>query len=98
MSSIAESLGGEPRRTGLHEVWLELSSGTRAMVGVDLPDAAAASALANRWIHLTVDQPDGWHQTHPGSGVVVRGRAVIAIKAQPQERKSKLRPREGVWI
>ena len=98
MSAIAESLGGEPRRTGLHEVWLELSSGTRTLVGSDLPDAAAASTVANRWIHLTADQPDGWHETRPGSGVVVRGSAVIAIRAQPQERKSKLRPREGVWL
>lgn len=87
----SESLG--------HEVWLELTSGTRVIVGRRLPTRAAAGAVANYWIALTRDHPDDWHETLPHSGVVVRGSAVIAIKAQAEAKPSRLRgPREGVWL
>ena len=83
----------------VHEVWLELTSGTRVIVGRDLPDVPTANDLASRWIGLARDRPDELHETRPGSGCVVRGSAIIAIKAQPQAPVSKLRGfREGVWL
>jgi hypothetical protein len=82
----------------LHEVWLELSSGSRVIVGRDLPDRAAASAVANNWIRIAREE-DGLHETMPGSGVVVRATAIVAIKAQPQPPKNWLRgPRDGSWL
>ncbi len=81
-----------------HEVWLELSSGSRVVVGRDLPDSAAASAVANRWIAIAGGE-DRLHETTPGSGVVVRATAIVAIKAQPQPQTNWLRgPREGSWL
>jgi hypothetical protein len=87
----------------LHEVWLELSSGTRVIVGSDLPDVPAANAVARRWRELAEGQPDVLHETMPGSGCVVRGSAIIAIKADQQPKPSKLEgvlkvPRDGVWL
>jgi hypothetical protein len=89
--------------TTLHEVWLELSSGTRVIVGSDLPDVPAANAVARRWRELAEGQPDVLHETMPGSGCVVRGSAVIAIKAGLQPKPGKLEgvlkvPRDGVWL
>lgn len=82
----------------LHEVWLELTSGTRVIVGRDLSSKAAASAVANHWIAIARDQ-DGLHESSPGSGVVVRATAIIAIKAQTQPGKSFLTgPRDGSWL
>lgn len=82
----------------LHEVWVELSSGSRAIVGRSLPDRAAASLVANRWIAIARSE-DGLHETLPGSGVVVRASAIIAIKAQPQPVRSWVNgPREGSWL
>ncbi|MET3806626.1 hypothetical protein ABIB25_003642 [Nakamurella sp. UYEF19] len=82
----------------LHEVWIELSSGTRVIVGHDLPDRAAASAIANRWIAIAREE-DGLHETTPGSGVVVRATAIVAIKAQVQPTKNWVRgPRDGSWL
>lgn len=82
----------------VHEVWLELSSGSRVSVGHDLPDRAAASAVANRWIAIARAN-DGLHETAPGSGVVVRAAAIIAIKAQAQPATNWLKgPREGSWL
>lgn len=84
--------------TERHEVWLELCSGSRVSVGHDLPDRAAASAVANRWIAIAREQ-DGLHETTPGSGVVVRAAAIIAIKAQLQPTPNWLKgPREGSWL
>ena len=81
-----------------HEVWLELTSGTRVIVGFDLPDRAAASVVANRWIAIAREE-DGLHEARPGSGVVVRATSIIAIKAQVQPAKSFLRgPRDGSWL
>ncbi|SDP16109.1 hypothetical protein SAMN04515671_3080 [Nakamurella panacisegetis] len=81
-----------------HEVFLELTSGTRVIVGSNLPDRAAASLVANRWIVIAREE-DGLHETHPGSGVVVRATSIIAIKAQVQPAKSFLRgPRDGSWL
>ncbi len=83
----------------LHEVWLELSSGTRVIVGSDLPDVPAANAVASRWRLLAESLPDDLHETMPGSGCVVRGSAIVAIRAQPQPKAgSLLHPREGVWL
>jgi hypothetical protein len=82
----------------LHEVWLELSSGSRVVVGQNLADRAAASVVANRWIAIAREE-DGLHETIPGSGVVVRATAIVAIKAQLQPAKSWLRgPRDGSWL
>ena len=82
----------------LHEVWVELSSGSRAIVGRSLPDRAAASLVANRWIAIARSE-DGLHETTPGSGVVVRASAIIAIKAQPQPVKNWVSgPRDGSWL
>jgi hypothetical protein len=87
----------------LQEVWLELSSGTRVLVGSDLPDVPAANALARRWRELAESRPDDMHETVTGSGCIVRGSAIIAIKAQEQPKPSKLEgvikvPRPGVWL
>ncbi len=82
----------------LHEVFLELTSGTRVIVGRGLPSSAAASLVANRWIAIAREE-DGLHETLPGSGVVVRATAIIAIKAQLQPAKNWARgPREGSWL
>jgi hypothetical protein len=82
----------------LHEVWLELSSGTRVLVGQNLPDRLSASAVANRWIAIAREE-DGLHETNPGSGVVIRATAIIAIKAQIQPRQNWVRgPRDGSWL
>ena len=89
-------MAGAPEE--LHEVWLELSSGSRVIVGRNLADRAAASVVANRWIAIAREE-DGLHETTPGSGVVVRATAIIAIKAQLQPAKSWLRgPRDGSWL
>ncbi|QNK79263.1 hypothetical protein [Nakamurella sp. PAMC28650] len=82
----------------LHEVWLELTSGTRVLVGHNLPSKAAASVVANRWIAIAREE-DGLHESAPGSGVVVRATAIVAIKAQIQPVKSFLAgPRDGSWL
>jgi hypothetical protein len=82
----------------LHEVWIELTSGSRAIVGRSLPDRTAASLVANRWIAIARSE-DGLHETMPGSGVVVRATAIIAIKAQPQPSKNWINgPRDGSWL
>ncbi len=82
----------------VHEVWLELSSGTRVIVGRNLPDKMTASLVANRWIAIAREE-DGLHETMPGSGLVIRATAIIAIKAQVQPVKSWARgPRDGSWL
>ena len=87
----------------LHEVWLELSSGTRVLVGSDLPDVPAANAVASRWKQLAQSAPDELHETARGSGCVVRGSAIIAIKAQQQAKPGLMEgvfkvARPGVWL
>ncbi len=86
-----------------HEVWLELASGSRVLVGTDLPDVPAANAVARRWREIAETQPDGMHETMPGSGCIVRGSAIIAIKAQPQPKPAKAAAllklgRDGQWL
>jgi hypothetical protein len=82
----------------LHEVWIELSSGSRVIVGRSLPDRATASLVANRWIAIARSE-DGLHETVPGSGVVVRASAIIAVKAQVQPAKNWVTgPRDGSWL
>jgi hypothetical protein len=86
-----------------HEVWLELSSGTRVLVGNELPDVQAANAVASRWKEIAETAPDQLHETIRGSGVIVRGSAIIAIKAQAQPKPSSIGalvkvPRDGNWL
>jgi hypothetical protein len=87
----------------LHEVWLELSSGSRVLVGTDLPDVPAANDVARHWRQLAETEPDILHETMPGSGCIVRGSAIIAIKAQHQAKpgvaETLLRvERPGSWL
>ena len=86
-----------------HEVWLELSSGSRVLVGTDLPDVPSANAVARRWRQLAETEPDILHETMPGSGCIVRGSAIIAIKAQLQPTQSVAEnllrvERPGIWL
>jgi hypothetical protein len=86
-----------------HEVWLELVSGSRVLVGTDLPDVPAANDIARRWRQIAETQPDVLHETMPGSGCIVRGSAIIAIKAQPQPKPGKAETllklsRDGTWL
>jgi hypothetical protein len=86
-----------------HEVWLELTSGTRVLVGTELPDIPAANALATHWKDLAENSPNELHETERGSGVVVRGSAIVAIKAQEESKAKTLgglikAPREGSWL
>lgn len=86
-----------------HEVFLELSSGSRVVVGRDLPDVASANDVARRWRQLAETEPDLLHETLPGSGCIVRGSAIVAIKAHHQPRAGKAQglfkpPREGTWL
>lgn len=86
-----------------HEVWLELVSGSRVVVGKDLPDVPAANAIARRWREIAETQPDVLHETIPGSGCIVRGSAIIAIKAQQQPKPGKAETllklrRDGTWL
>ncbi len=87
-----------------HEVFLELSSGTRVLVGTELPDVVAANDLARRWRQIAETEPDILHETMPGSGVIVRGSAIIAIKAQHQAKAGLAEGllgrtiREGSWL
>lgn len=92
-------VGDGNRVTAVHEVYLELCSGSRVLVGTDLADVAAANAVARRWRQIAETEPDAMHETMPGSGCIVRGSAIAAIKAQPQPAKSLLKsPREGSWL
>lgn len=83
-----------------HEVWLELASGTRVLVGTELADVDAANDVARRWRALAETRPDELHETLPGSGVVVRGSAIIAIKAQAERKPGAIlkTTREGSWL
>jgi hypothetical protein len=86
-----------------HEVFLELSSGTRVLVATDLPDVASANVVARRWRQIAEIEPDVLHETMPGSGCIVRGSAIVAIKAQPQPKPNKAEAllkvgREGSWL
>lgn len=88
----------------LHEVFLELASGTRVLVGHDLPDVKAANDVARHWRQLAETEPDILHETMPGSGCIVRGSAIIAIKAQHQAKPGFAEGllgrtiREGSWL
>ncbi|HZC72437.1 MAG TPA: hypothetical protein VE442_17200 [Jatrophihabitans sp.] len=87
----------------LHEVYLELSSGTRVLVGADLPDVAAANEVARRWRQIAETEPDIMHETMLGSGCIVRGSAIIAIKAQHQPKRNRAEAllkvgRDGPWL
>jgi hypothetical protein len=87
-----------------HEVFLELSSGSRVLVGTDLPDVAAANAIARHWRQLAETEPDILHETMPGSGCIVRGSAIVAIKARPMAAPSRAQTLlgtaapDGTWL
>jgi len=86
-----------------HEVFIELSSGTRVLVGTDLADVRAASEVATHWKGLAEHRPDELHETQPGSGVVVRGSSIVAIKAQHTPKQGPMAgvikvPRDGSWL
>lgn len=87
-----------------HEVFLELSSGSRVLVGTDLPDVAAANDVARHWRQIAETEPDILHETMPGSGCIVRGSAIIAIKARPVATPSRAQSLlgtaapEGSWL
>ena len=87
----------------LHEVWLELASGSRVLVGTDLADVPAANAVARHWRQIAETEPDIMHETMPGSGCIVRGSAIVAIKAQRQPKPGKAEAllklgRDGTWL
>jgi hypothetical protein len=84
----------------LHEVWLELVSGSRVLVGTDLPDVPSANTIARHWRQLAETEPDIMHETTAGSGCVVRGSAIVAIKAQHQPKPAGMLKggREGTWL
>jgi hypothetical protein len=87
-----------------HEVFVELASGSRVLVGTDLPDVPSANAIARRWRELAETQPELFHETMPGSGCIVRGSAIVAIKAQKRRDAGKVQARfgggrrEGNWL
>ena len=94
---------GQTHTMATHEVWLELSSGTRVLVGSELPDVQAANAVASRWKEIAERALGQLHETTRGSGVVVRDSAIIAIKAQAEPKPSSLGslvkiPRDGNWL
>jgi hypothetical protein len=73
------------------------------LVGSELPDVQAANAVATRWKELAETRMDELHETIRGSGVVVRGSAIVAIKAQQEPKPSSLSsmvkiPRDGSWL
>jgi hypothetical protein len=87
----------------LHEVWLELVSGTRVLVGKDLADHAAASEVARHWRSIAESSSDRLYESMPKSGTLIRGSSIIAIKAQTQPKASKLEgvlkvDRAGSWL
>ncbi len=85
--------------SGTHEVWIELTSGSRAIVGQGLGSAAEASALARTWLLFARADGDEFHETMPGSGIVVRGNAIVAVRAQREVIRGRLAgPREGWWL
>src|ERR1700712_5259813 len=86
-----------------HEVWLELSSGTRVIVGSGLPNVRAASAVATQWKEIAETSPNELHETERGSGIAIRGSAIVAIKAQEESKVKTLgglikAPRDGSWL
>ncbi|MTD16451.1 hypothetical protein GIS00_21170 [Nakamurella sp. YIM 132087] len=82
-----------------HEVWIELCSGGRAFVGQEIATRAEASAIANTWIRIARDEPDGMHETMTGSGIVVRGSAIVAVRVQKEvPRRPLAPPRDGSWL
>jgi hypothetical protein len=88
----------------VHEVWLELVSGSRVVVGSELPDVAAASAVARQWREIAETGADGFYESQPGSGCIVRASSIIAVKAQRQDKKGvaesllKVNTRPGTWL
>ena len=83
---------------------MELVSGSRVLVGSDLPDVAGGQRDRAAVARDRRDRPDGMFETQPGSGCIVRGSAIIAIKAQRQEKKGvaesllKTNTRPGTWL
>jgi hypothetical protein len=87
----------------LHEVWVELVSGTRVIVGKDLTGHAAASEVAREWRAIAESSSDRLYAPMPGSGSLIRGSSIIAIKAQLQPKIGVLEgalrvDRPGSWL
>ena len=89
----------------VHEVWLELVSGSRVVVG---SPTCRTSPRPARWPGSGARSPrpaaDGFYETQPGSGCIVRASSIVAIKAQRQDKKGvaesllKANTRPGTWL
>lgn len=87
----------------LHEVFVELVSGTRVVVGKDLPNYADVNEIARRWREIAERADTTMYESLPGSGCLIRGASIIAVKAQPQPKAGKLEAalkveRAGSWL
>ena len=87
----------------LHEVFVELASGTRVIVGKDLPNFTDVNEIARRWREIAERSENTMYESLPGSGCLIRGSAIIAVKAQPQPKAGKLEAalkveRAGSWL
>jgi len=87
----------------LHEVFVELVSGTRVIVGKDLPSFADVNEIARRWRDIAERAENSLYESLPGSGCLIRGASIIAVKAQPQPKSGKLEgvlkvDRAGSWL
>jgi hypothetical protein len=85
----------------------------RGLVGTDqrhprhrrqrLPNVRAASAVATQWKEIAETSPNELHETERGSGIAIRGSAIVAIKAQEESKVKTLgglikAPRDGSWL
>jgi len=87
----------------LHEVFVELVSGTRVVVGKDLPSFADVNDIARRWREIAERAENTMYESLPGSGCMIRGSSIIAVKAQLQPKAGMLEgvlkvERPGAWL
>jgi hypothetical protein len=87
----------------VHEVFVELVSGTRVVVGKDLPGFAAVNEIARHWREIAERAETQLYESMPGSGTLIRGSSIIAVKAQLQPKAGKLEgvlkvDRSGSWL
>jgi hypothetical protein len=87
----------------LHEVFVELVSGTRVVVGKDLATYAEVNEIARRWREIAERAESAMYESLPGSGCLIRGSSIIAVKGQPQPKMRKLEgalkvERAGSWL
>jgi hypothetical protein len=86
-----------------HEVFVELVSGTRVVVGKDLPGFAEVNEIARHWREVAERAENTLYESMPGSGCLIRGASIVAVKAQPQPKAGKLEgvlkvERAGSWL